>query len=773
MIVNKLLHTLRLHIERQIPADSPFSAFGTMATLDTDSLHLVFSKAPLIKVMLPGKRKTSTGILSSTPTRGAPPVEVVLKIVKVAALSRMDDSLDSSAKKSNRKWKPWSVVLTGSQIMFVKDSVMASTISDRIERSKAITGAGVDSSLLLPAIPLFKPDDVISLKDCIAVYDRVSARPSVEVGVGVAPGIVQAQTHTFRLVMPHGRQYLLTTNDESELNSWIAHVNYASAFKTAGLRMRGTSMNKEQVVLAGAAAAASHKRDMQVQEHAHIGSNRDAQTPNIEITTPKKTIFGGSRANASVEARSSSYSYTDTSPVLSKSSTEAARIDTNVGGVEVDLDGGGDEGEQLEEVFDVVKAELAAGRGPDSGRQQQKQRQKQGRPPSSATSEKSAASGFGMGTSFGAASRPPSSIARSITGEDQLVEDDKTSAQDSRAVACRAQISRLLAKRTEISDQLAASLIIARNLAILTPFQKTTRDRLSSSIPSLATQIRTDRIQLLKYETYISILERDMDKDQQDWATVRHVALQAAAKSLRDPKGVKAIVDDVNQPVTRTGLPKLSLPDMDHRDGDVELMSGSSLAPSPIWSPSPSPSPSSPHRHRDHDIFSAQGSGGRPSDSQTQQSPGPGTAAALQPEPSLRTTPRRPSSSLSTDREPERRSSHTDNGSGSGTTTGRSTPMMFSLSESEDLDQEAYKDQAVAVEKTIIRGGTVKAKDTTSGKGYSTMRRSGPGSGRATKSTTNGTRGAGKNKREREITAVYVGPDSVPGPGVEGNEEKI
>jgi hypothetical protein len=99
--------------------------------------------------------------------------------------------------------------------------------------------------------------------------------------------------------------------------------------------------------------------------------------------------------------------------------------------------------------------------------------------------------------------------------------------------------------------------------------------------------------------------------------------------------------------------------------------------------------------------------------------------------------------------------------------------MMFSLSESEDLDLEACKDQGVGVEKTMIRGGTVKAKDTTSGKGYSTMRRSGPGSGRATKSTTNGTRGAGKNKREREITAVYVGPDSVPGPGVEGNEEKI
>jgi hypothetical protein len=706
MIVNKLLHTLRLHIERQIPAESPYSTSGTMPCLDTDDLYVAFSKAPLLKVMLPGKRKTSTGILSSTPSRGAPPVEVVLKITRAAVLSRMDDSSEN-VKKANRKWKPWSVILTGSQIMFVKDSIMAMTILDRIDRFARgqASQSGADIPPILPAIPLFKPDEVISLKDCIAVYDGTPSRSIPALG----------QTYTFRLVMPHGRQYLLAATDEAEMNAWISHINYASAFKTAGIRMRGLSMDKEQVVLAGAAAAASHKRDMQVQEYAQ-GPNRaadaNASTPNIEITTPKKAVFGDPTAR----------SYTDTSP-LSKSSTEAVRLEANLGGVDVgiDVDGGMDEGEQLEEVFDVVKAELAAGRGPGPSTGKSRQR-----PPSSATSEKSTASGSVL-------QRLPN-LARSFGNGNGVGEDDdqaapqhadhRQSAQEARTAACQAQLDRLEAKRTEISSQLSVSLATARNLAILTPFQKATRDRLSSLVPSLANQIRIERIQVAKYASYISILERDLEKEQQQWATVRHVALQAAAKSLRDPKGVKAIVDDVNQPVTRMDLPRLSLPD---EDTDTELPSTSSLTPSPIWSSLPSPSSISPGPMQG-DVFSEYK---RPTVAPRQASGS-----------SKHQEPRRSSSSASAD--------HRLPSSGS-TTTGTSTPMMFNLSENEDQ-----------TEADVGRGGTLKGKTSKRPvrvSSHSSMKdeTSGPRNGTLKKSS--------RSKKEREVTAVFIGRESGPGQG--------
>ena len=70
--------------------------------------------------------------------------------------------------------------------------------------------------------------------------------------------------------MLDGRQLLLQAYDEREMNEWISRINYASAFKTAGVRMRSLGMSGKDIELTGKAAAASHIRDMQ--QRARIAS---------------------------------------------------------------------------------------------------------------------------------------------------------------------------------------------------------------------------------------------------------------------------------------------------------------------------------------------------------------------------------------------------------------------------------------------------------------------------------------------------------------------
>jgi len=665
MIVHQLLHTLRLGIDRQIPSESPFTTMDT-STYDTEALHTAFARATVIHVTLPGKRKTSTGILSSTPTRGAPPVEVVLKITKVGVFSRTDDHGETK-KGVNKKWKNWTVILTGSQLLFVKDSLMAGTISDRIVQSQS--RSETSAPLLHPVtIPNFKPDEVVSLKDCIAVHDQSYTRPA-----------------TFRLVMPNSRQYLLTAADEQGMQEWIALINYASTFKTAGVKMRGISMKKEQVVLAGAAAAASHKRDIHV--HDHVLAHEDGQD-GMDITTPKKAIFGD-------RSRSSQ----DTTSPVTKSSQESSRLTLGVpesgpsgitaGGIEVDDHrADADEGEQLEEVFDVVKAELAAGRGPGQ-------------------------------------KRPTSSIHDTTF---DLNGRSEKSAQASRASTFQSQIDRLTTLRDEITTNLASSLITARNLAILTPFQKPTRERISSQIPPLALSIRSDRLQLAKYNHYLSILQRELEMESQEWATVRHVALQAAAKSLRDPKGVKAVVDDLNQPVQRTDLPKLALPDSDADSVSTSMSPRSpSPSPSPLTGMSPGEWPISMLRTTSETGVTNDGNVAyRP---YRQTSTTSVREQRSKPRPGIQ---RSTSSQLSTHSDTPEPHSH------DAPETGGSTPI-FHLSENEDQDQEENQQAGNRVrrkedEADVVRGGTVRQKP------------------------TNATNANTRQKREREVTAVYIGP---------------
>lgn len=120
-----------------------------------------------------------------------------------------------------------------------------------------------------------------------------------------------------------------------------------------------------------------------------------------------------------------------------------------------------------------------------------------------------------------------------------------------------------------IESSIRSSLLLARNINILTPFQKSTRDRLASVIPSLARRTRTERIFLSKMQFWIDVLEYEADRAEREWKEVRHLALQAAARSLRE-EGVRGVVEDVarDEEGEDRGVPVLFLPN--DRDEDVE-----------------------------------------------------------------------------------------------------------------------------------------------------------------------------------------------------------
>lgn len=79
--------------------------------------------------------------------------------------------------------------------------------------------------------------------------------------------------------MPHGRQYLLQASSEPDLDQWISRINYASTFKTAGVRMRGMGMTGNQAQLAGAAAAASHVKALRAEDQ--MGNNSASRSGSI------------------------------------------------------------------------------------------------------------------------------------------------------------------------------------------------------------------------------------------------------------------------------------------------------------------------------------------------------------------------------------------------------------------------------------------------------------------------------------------------------------
>lgn len=159
--------------------ENPYSYEGTAGPWNEEELKRAFAKANLIELDATDNQRASPffglsvggtpsplmsslgGFPESLPATG----EVwTLRVTKAGLLYRKDDILEGGKKAMNRKWKPWSVILTGSQLLLFRDPSWATTLVAQSESP--------DGQVIFPQASVFKPDELLSVKDAIAVFDK-------------------------------------------------------------------------------------------------------------------------------------------------------------------------------------------------------------------------------------------------------------------------------------------------------------------------------------------------------------------------------------------------------------------------------------------------------------------------------------------------------------------------------------------------------------------------------------------------------------------------
>ncbi|KAF9084527.1 hypothetical protein BGX23_010427 [Mortierella sp. AD031] len=146
-----------------------------------------------------------------------------LKIVKFGILSRKID-VENGKKSAVRGWRDLGVILSGSQLLFFTDTAwfqQQRTYNTGFDPQHPPEEDGYFASEMRGG-SLSMPQALISTLDSIAVIDSG----------------YQKYPHVFRLVCPNGKQYLFRADTEHDMNDWMAKINYASAFKSAGVRLR-------------------------------------------------------------------------------------------------------------------------------------------------------------------------------------------------------------------------------------------------------------------------------------------------------------------------------------------------------------------------------------------------------------------------------------------------------------------------------------------------------------------------------------------------------
>lgn len=315
--------------------------------------------------------------------------------------------------------------------------------------------------------------------------------------------------------MPNGRQLIMQASDETNLNDWIAAINYASAFKFAGVQMRGLGMSHKDVEMTGLAAATSHLQDLRVSSKAITGPTliHTYGSPDAARNTDPPTSRPQSSGSSSRPGTGSK--------LLRPFNGTSNQIDLEMA-LPRQLEGA----QQFKATFDEVKAELAA------------YNTIQGQPQ---TSGRSRTLSMGTRPSIMQASRP--GTASSASRSDDMSHGVPPTPL-SRSETVQARVDMLDGQIDRAQRNLDAELRIARNLAILTPFQRASRDRIQAATIPLAKKVRAMRVDLAKLVCYRFVLLTDLAEEEREWEQAKRGALKAATQRLNAADAQRGLESD-------------------------------------------------------------------------------------------------------------------------------------------------------------------------------------------------------------------------------------
>ncbi|KAI8146570.1 hypothetical protein BJV82DRAFT_599026, partial [Fennellomyces sp. T-0311] len=222
-----------------MPPENSFCYKRTLRPIQLTDTHMAFHHAKPLN--LGGVRGRHTHDGSNTHT---------IRVAKAAILERKYDMLPGGKKATARGWRPFGVILSGSQIIFFGDvlafdtwlmqeeqpfqfpTVSTSTFDSPSFTSSIYSTHSLSNSIApIPGHPnLLRPVQIISLQDAVCIYDESYTK----------------YPHVFRLMTGDGQIFLMRAKSNGDLDDWMTKINYACTTKSTNVRLRPSRRREEK-----------------------------------------------------------------------------------------------------------------------------------------------------------------------------------------------------------------------------------------------------------------------------------------------------------------------------------------------------------------------------------------------------------------------------------------------------------------------------------------------------------------------------------------------
>ncbi|KUJ19128.1 uncharacterized protein LY89DRAFT_612630 [Mollisia scopiformis] len=222
LIIDSKLDTLRPNLKEVMYLEEHYNYLGTAPSLNLQDLQKTFFRTGVLQIVSARSRPdaflNANTLHNPSSAQEAHPGIVDIKITKVGLLWRKD----AKKKKTRSPWQEWGAILTGAQLYFFRNTTWIKNLMHQLETHIKQGHDGIPV-IFKPPLDQFKPDALMSTDDAVALLDSTYKK----------------HKNAFVFVRHGGFEETFLADNEQEMNDWLAKLNYAAAFRTSGVRMRG------------------------------------------------------------------------------------------------------------------------------------------------------------------------------------------------------------------------------------------------------------------------------------------------------------------------------------------------------------------------------------------------------------------------------------------------------------------------------------------------------------------------------------------------------
>ncbi|XP_044721932.1 sec7 domain-containing protein [Hirsutella rhossiliensis] len=219
LIMDGNLDALRPNLKDAMSLDDHYTYLGTSTSLNLRDLQKTFFRTGVLQIVSARSRPDAfMSEKTATNPAEAHPGIVDIKITKVGLLWRKE----IKRRKTRSPWQEWGAILTGAQLYFFQNTSWIKNLMHQYENHLKAGHDGIPI-IFKPPLEEFKPDALMSTQGAVALVDTTYKK----------------HKNAFVYVRQGGLDEVLLADNEEERNDWLAKLNYAAAFRTSGVRMRG------------------------------------------------------------------------------------------------------------------------------------------------------------------------------------------------------------------------------------------------------------------------------------------------------------------------------------------------------------------------------------------------------------------------------------------------------------------------------------------------------------------------------------------------------